>query len=115
MNRHGDDIRAFCVTYDRPLSEEVVETWLQSLMMMKGPDILRVKGILNIAEIPGPVVIHAVQHIFHPPAVLPAWPSGDRRSRIVFITRSIDRAVLEDSLRAFDEAARDAGMMETRA
>lgn len=108
INRHDDRIRAFCVTYDRPLPEEVVETWLQSLMLLRGPDVLRVKGIVHVAGIAGPVVIHAVQHIFHPPALLETWPSDDRRTRIVFITRDIGREVLEESLRSFDDASRAA-------
>ncbi len=49
------------------------------------------------------MVIHGVQHIFHPPALLDAWPDDDRRSRLVFITRGLDRALFEDSLRAFNE------------
>jgi G3E family GTPase len=47
-----------------------------------------------------PVVIHGVQHVFHPPAELEAWPDEDRRSRIVFITRDIDQAAIEQTLRA---------------
>ncbi len=49
------------------------------------------------------MVIHGVQHMFHPPALLDAWPDDDRRSRLVFITRGLDRELFEDSLRAFNE------------
>ena len=66
--------------------------------MFKGPDILRVKGILNLEGEARPVVIHGVQHIFHPPVVLDAWPSEDRRTRLVFITRDISADDLRGTL-----------------
>jgi G3E family GTPase len=62
-----------------------------------GEDLLRVKGILNLAGESAPVAIHGVHHIFHPPVLLDAWPDADHRSRIVFITRGIERADLEAS------------------
>lgn len=61
-------------------------------------DVLRIKGILNLEGFEQPAVIHGVQHIFHPPVMLDAWPSDDHRSRIVFITRDIDEAALRDTL-----------------
>ena len=103
VNRHGDNIRAFCVTYDEPVRLDAVEQWFDLIMLLKGPDLLRVKGIVNVAEYDGPVVIHGVQHVFHPPAVLEAWPSDDRRTRIVFITRDVDRQMLEDTLKTFTD------------
>ncbi|WP_335337220.1 GTP-binding protein [Sedimenticola thiotaurini] len=48
-----------------------------------------------------PVVVHGVQHIFHPPVTLPAWPSEDQRSRLVFITDGVDRDVIENTFREF--------------
>jgi len=47
------------------------------------------------------VAIHGVQHLFHPPVELPAWPDGDRASRLVFITRDIDGDTMARSLDAF--------------
>lgn len=103
VNRHDDQIRAFCVTYDEPLRLDAVEQWFDLIMLLKGPDLLRVKGIVNVIDMDGPVVIHGVQHIFHPPAVLDAWPSDDRRTRIVFITRDVDQQMLEDTLKSFTD------------
>lgn len=103
VNRHDDHIRAFCVTYDEPVRLDAVEQWFDLIMLLKGPDLLRVKGIVNVIGMDGPVVIHGVQHIFHPPAVLDAWPSDDRRTRIVFITRDVDRKMLEDTLKSFTD------------
>ncbi len=105
VNRHDDSIRAFCVTYDEPLRLDAVEQWFDLIMLLKGPDLLRVKGIVNVAEYDSPVVIHGVQHVFHPPAVLDAWPSEDRRTRIVFITRDVDQQLLEDTLKTFTDRA----------
>ncbi len=70
VNRHDDLISSFCVTYDEPLRLDALEQWLDTIAMLKGPDLLRIKGIVNVAEMDKPVVIHGVQHVFHPPAVL---------------------------------------------
>ena len=66
--------------------------------MFKGPDVLRVKGILNLKGEEKPVVIQGVQHIFHPPVRLDAWPAEDRRTRLVFITRDISADDLRGTL-----------------
>ena len=109
VNRHDENIRAFCLTVDEPIPATAFDTWLELLLAMKGPDILRVKGILNISELDGPLVIHGVQHLFHPPLRMKAWPSDDRRSRIVFITRNVDLSALQDTLRLFTSEPPDAG------
>jgi G3E family GTPase len=71
------------------------------LITMRGADLLRIKGILNIAGSDAPVAVHGIQHLFHPPAVLPGWSNADRRSRIVFITRDLDRSWLAQSMAEF--------------
>jgi G3E family GTPase len=101
VNRHDDHIRAFCLIWEPPLVWERFVDWIEMLTATRGADLLRIKGILNVADEPGPVAIHGIQHLFHPPVALPAWPDADRRSKIVFITRDIDRAFLDQSLRAF--------------
>ena len=101
VNRHDDHIKAVCLTLDDPVAGDALGLWLEALLLLKGPDLLRVKGILNVAELKGPIVIHGVQHIFHPPVMLKAWPGKDRRSRIVFITRGLDEAMLRDTLDLF--------------
>lgn len=103
VNRHDDHIRAFCYSVDEPIAEEVLSAWLELLMSFVGSNILRVKGILNVEGSEQPIVVHGVQHIFHPPVPLPAWPSEDRRSRLVFITQDVDRDVIEHTFRAFQQ------------
>ena len=75
------------------------------LLHVHGTNVLRVKGILNVLDVATPVAIHGVQHIVHPPAHLARWPDGDRRSRIVFIVRGLDRRLIERSLAAFHRQA----------
>jgi G3E family GTPase len=100
-NRHDERIRTFCLVIDAPLDDSMLDAWLDLLLSLAGPDMLRIKGILNLRGRPVPVVIHGVQHIFYPPVELPAWPDADRRSKIVFITRDIARQTIEDSLHSF--------------
>jgi len=105
VNRHDDHISSFCITREQPMSWTALSGWLDALASMRGSDLLRVKAIVAIDERPGqPVVLHGVQHLFHPPVLLPEWPSEDRRTRIVFITRDMPREQIERSLAAFVDA-----------
>jgi G3E family GTPase len=105
-NRHDERIAAFCLTFEQPLHWQGVATWLDMLVATRGESLLRIKGILNVVGQDRPVAIHGVQHLFHPPALLAAWPDGDpRTSRLVFITRDLPRDVIEEGLRAFNDAA----------
>jgi G3E family GTPase len=105
VNRHDAEIGAFSIVVDAPLPWEGVKAWLESIGSLRGEDLLRVKGIVNVAEFDTPVVIHGVQHVFHPPVRLEAWPDNDHRTRIVFITRKIPKGGLEAALLRFCEAA----------
>ena len=108
-NRHDARIRAFCITRTEPLHWQGVGTWLEMLITSRGDDLLRVKAILNLYGQDRPVVLNGVQHLFHPPTLLPAWPEGDpRTSRLVFIVRDLDRSVIEGGLLAFEAAAEEA-------
>ena len=104
LNRHDDHIRAFCFNVEEPIPEETLAKWLDVLMAFVGSNILRVKGILNVEGQDQPVIVHGVQHIFHPPTTLPAWPNKDHRSRLVFITKDVERQTIETTFRAFRNA-----------
>lgn len=104
-DRHDSHITAFCMTVAQPIHWDGVVNWLDMLLSTRGESVLRIKGILNVAGEDRPVAIHGVQHIFHPPAALPAWPDGERRSRIVFITQGLGRRAIEDTFRAFNNDA----------
>jgi G3E family GTPase len=105
-NRHDDRIAAFCLVFEEAIDWTAFSIWLTMLLHRHGADMLRIKGILNLPALSGPVVVHGVQHIIHPPVHLKAWPDDDRRSRIVFITRDIPGRALEASLVAFTHAGR---------
>lgn len=97
---HSDDIRSFTLTWDEPLQWPMVARAMDTLLALRGGDVLRAKGILNIEGCRGPVVVQFVQHLAHPPAELQAWPDQERRSRLVFIVRGIS----ENEVRALFEA-----------
>ena len=102
-NRHGDDIRAFVLTFDRPLDWTMFGVWLSMLLNRHGERVLRVKGIVAVEGDSAPVAIHGVQHLVHPPVHMRAWPDADHRSRIVFIVQGLDPAAIERSLLTFLE------------
>ena len=100
-NRHDDHIRAFCMVEEQPIPWDRFVDFMEALITSRGPDLLRIKGMLNVPESELPVVVHGVQHMFHPPVRLEAWPTDDRRSKIVFITRDVSRQVIEDLFNGF--------------
>ncbi len=93
---HDDHIRAFCIYVDEPVSSMGMTAWLTALASLRGANLLRVKGLLNVEG--EPVVVHAVQTLIHEPVALAQWPDADRRSRLVFITREMERAEIEATL-----------------
>jgi G3E family GTPase len=101
VNRHDSRISAFALDWDQPLDWSTFVEWIEMLITGHGENLLRLKGILNVAGEDSPIAIHGVQHLFHPPIALPAWPDSDRHSRIVFITRDIARETIETSFRSF--------------
>ena len=106
VNRHDAEIRAFSLSFDKPLHWQGVGTWLEMLVSTRGESLLRVKGILDLVGQERPVVINGVQHLFHAPTLLAAWPAGEpRRSKLVFIVRNLERDVLLRGLEAFEAAA----------
>jgi G3E family GTPase len=108
VNRHDDRIRAFCIIRERPISWAALSAWLDALATMRGDDLLRLKAIVAVSDRPDqPVVLHGVQHLFHPPVLLPEWPNEDHRTRIVFITRDLSKEAIEATLNAFEEAVEE--------
>ncbi len=98
VNRHDDRIKSFCMTFDEPMSWSTVAAAFDALVTYRGPDLLRMKGILNVKDTDKPVVIHGVQHVFHPPATLDAW------RRVVFITRDIAESTIRKVFASFFDA-----------
>jgi G3E family GTPase len=86
---HSDGIGSFVIAQEAPIAWLAFARAMETLIGLRGADLLRVKGILNVAGCRGPVVVQYVQHLAHPPVELDVWPDDDRNSRLVFITRNI--------------------------
>ncbi|MFA3917026.1 CobW family GTP-binding protein [Ruegeria hyattellae] len=98
ISPHDIRISSASVVLDQPLKDVAFDLWLDTLITLKGPDILRVKGIVFLEGIEAPFVFHGVQHIFDPPVPMRKWDGDDRRSRIVVIARDLSRPELQRSL-----------------
>jgi G3E family GTPase len=102
VNRHGDGIRAFSLGWDRPVDWDRLADWIEMLVTLYGGQILRLKGIVDVEGEAKPVVVHGVQHVFHPPARLPEWPADmDRHTRLVFIVKDLDPEMFDHTMQAF--------------
>jgi G3E family GTPase len=97
---HADGIGSFVLTGNMPMSWPVFARAMDTLMTLRGPDLLRVKGFLDVEGCKGPVLVQFVQHLAHPPVELETWPDANRASRVVFITRNISEKQVRDLLKA---------------
>jgi G3E family GTPase len=93
---HSDGIGSFVLTQDAPMPWLAFAQTMDTLMALRGPDLLRVKGFLAVEGCQGPVVVQFVQHLAHPPVELAAWPDANRQSRVVFITKNISEQQVRD-------------------
>lgn len=95
--RHGE-IRTFSLSWDTPATTQGLQTWLHLLASFNGPDLLRMKGIINVEG--RPVLVNAVQRLIHEPRVLESWPTAKTASTMIFITRRLERQHIEPTLLA---------------
>ncbi len=105
---HPEPVEAHCFTFDGALDWTAFGIWMTMLLHRHGDRVLRIKGLLDVAGVPGPVLVNGVQHIVHPPAHLDAWPGTDRRSHLVVILDGLGRDAIERSLEAFNAIANPA-------
>ncbi|MBE3640258.1 CobW family GTP-binding protein [Mangrovicoccus algicola] len=96
--RHDQRIVSASVEVARPIPAEVFDLWLDTLIALKGPNVLRMKGIVHVEGLQYPFVFHGVQHIFEAPVPFRAWSGGDTTSRVVVIARDMEEAELKASL-----------------
>ncbi len=106
--RHTAGIETFVLQRDTPVPALALTLLLQALTEHCGGRLLRVKGLVEIAEMPGrPAVIHGVQHVFSAPEFLPTWPSDDGTTRIVFIAQGVPPHFPARLLAAIEAEVRD--------
>lgn len=96
VSSHDAGIRSYSILLDEPIAAAGLTAWLTAIASLRGAELLRVKGLLNVEG--QPVAVHAVQTLIHEPVTLAQWPDAERRSRLVFITRGMDRAAIESTL-----------------
>ena len=96
--KHDARIGSASIILNDPIPADAFDRWLDTLIMLRGPDILRVKGIVHLIGIETPFVFHGVQHLFDPPVPLNDWQDKTRQSRIVVIARDMTNAELVYSL-----------------
>ena len=112
VNRHDENIEAFAMTSDKPVKMMAFGLFKDLLMAQMGPDLLRLKGIINIEGKDRPAIIHGVQHIFHPVHWLEKWPGDDRQTKLVFITRNVKKEQIEGFFNALMGLVGDKDMPE---
>ena len=93
---HSDGISSFVWTETEPTTWDLFTRTIETLTALRGPDLLRAKGFLNIEGCAGPVVVQIAQHLIHTPTELESWPDDDHTSRVVFITRNISEQAVRN-------------------
>lgn len=91
VHRHDENVKTFVLRFENSMPWAAFVQCMELLTALRGPDLLRVKGLVSVEDKPGPMVVQGVQHLFHPPLELAGWPSDDHGTRLVFITRGITR------------------------
>lgn len=109
-HRHGHDhdsvFQTASIVFDAPIAWRELARWAEWITAMRGPDILRMKGLVEVEGIPGPVLIHGVQHVFYPSKILEDWPDSDHRSRVTVIARDVPERAIRASFDLFRSQGR---------
>ena len=105
---HTDDIASFTTTDTRPIEWGAFAGAMEALIALRGADLLRAKGLLDVVGCRGPVVVQFVQHLAHPPVELECWSDGARVSRMVFIARNLGEKAVKDLFTAMRAVAGEA-------
>ena len=94
QHEHDDEVGSFAIERDGDVDLEKMNAWLSKLLAEKGIDIFRMKGFISISGDPRRFVFQGVHMLLdgQPNGV---WGAGERRNRLVFIGRNLDRASLE--------------------
>ena len=95
---HNAAVKTLSLRFTEPFEWLSFSSALELLTTLRGPDLLRMKGIVNVAG--EPVVIQGVQHIIDTPVKMDRWPSDDKDSRLVFIVRNMELDVIRNLFQA---------------
>jgi G3E family GTPase len=98
-HEHNDDINSVSFEVSKPLDQDKFNAWIGGLLAEKGQDLLRTKGILNYAGETRRFAFQAVHMIADGDFIGP-WKDADRRSKIVFIGRNLNRPQLRRGFEA---------------
>lgn len=101
LPRHDGRVFAFVLRFSQPFSWHAFAETLDVLLATCGERILRVKGLIHVAGEVAPRVVHCVQHVRYPAALLPDWPDADRDSRLVFIVQGLAQEIVEKAFAMF--------------
>lgn len=102
VNKHGDTASAYCFTAVEPIDPTALETALRALQASLGPNLLRMKGLVELAGEPdAPCVLHVAGHVVSPPRILDGWPEGVDSTRIVLIISGSDRGAAAEAFQKF--------------
>jgi G3E family GTPase len=112
-HRHDENVKTFVLRFEKPMPWTAFVQCMELLTALRGPDLLRVKGLVNVEGKAGPMVVQGVQHLFHPPLELAGWPGDDRGTRLVFITRGITRETVAQLFSVVGSLAATAGQNAT--
>jgi G3E family GTPase len=98
---HTNGIKTYSLTSDKALQMGALMMFIDLLRSQHGDKLLRVKGLVKVLEHPQkPVVIQGAGHILHPLGTLESWGDDDS-SRIIFITKDLEREVIDALFNAF--------------
>lgn len=113
VNKQGESASAFCFEASDPIDPVTLENGIRALMMSLGPDLLRMKGLVELTGHPdSPRIVHIVGHVVSAPRLMDGWPEGVDQTRIVLIVSGSDRGAAAEAfckflpeLRPFEETA----------
>lgn len=94
--RHSSGVSTASVTLSEPVDPVRVVVWLSALLHAYGGQILRLKGLLDVGEGQGPLVLDAVQHVVYPPRHLSEW-EGERTSSLVIISAGLEARTMVEA------------------
>jgi len=110
---------SFSCFFHQPVPWRGFAVAMGGILADHGAHLLRVKGLMNVAGLSGPVVVQCVERVAYPPVRLPRWPADgrrfDMRGRLVFIARDLPEGAMDDIRRRLGDLAGDAAALRTAA